>query len=109
MGSSLLDVPGRNRGYINGRRTVRRYLREAEELRWIAGEHEVDEALVLEVSRRVRPAPGDDGPGPAEAKLLPHLAQIRARPCPCGVTAVDAGPDGRTAKVFSLWFRAGDR
>lgn len=60
------------------RRTVRRYVEEAEALGWIPGLHEPDEALACEVWRRVRPGSQQDEPGPAKAKLLPHQDAIRA-------------------------------
>lgn len=58
------------------RRTVRRYVQVAEELGWVPGEHEADEALALEVYRAVRPGAPSDEPGSVEAELLPHREAI---------------------------------
>ncbi|MCA9707832.1 MAG: IS21 family transposase [Myxococcales bacterium] len=58
------------------RKTVRRYVQLAEALGWIAGEHEPDEGLALEVYQATRPGVQTDEPGTAEADLLPHREQI---------------------------------
>lgn len=60
------------------RRTIRGYVRAAEEAGWIAGLHEPDEALAREVWRRVQPGTKEPERGEAEAKLWPHLDAIRA-------------------------------
>ena len=60
------------------RKTVRRYRRLAEELGWVAGLHEPDEALALEVFRQLRPRPKEEAPGETERVLLGHRDRIAA-------------------------------
>jgi len=58
------------------RKTVRKYIELAEDLGWVAGLHEPDEALALEVLRLVKPGRKDDDPGEVEKLLLPHRERI---------------------------------
>lgn len=59
----------------HSRKTIRRWATAAQELGWVAGEHEPDEALAAEVLAAIKPGP-PAGPGDAEQKLLPHKLQI---------------------------------
>jgi len=60
------------------RKTVRRYVEAAEEVGWVAGVHEPDEALASEVLAATRPGPRGLSPGEAERLLLGHEERIRA-------------------------------
>ena len=79
------------------RRTVRRYVAEAQELGWVPGLHEADEELALEVYRRVRPGAGEEV-GPAELLLRPHRDEIAG-----WLKTEEAGDAGlRLTKVHEL-------
>lgn len=58
------------------RKTVRRYRHLAEDLGWVAGLHEPDEGLALEVFKQLRPRPKEDEPGETERVLLGHKERI---------------------------------
>jgi len=60
----------------HARKTVRRYRDLAAELGWVAGLHEPDEGLALEVFRQLRPRPKDEAPGETELLLLGHRERI---------------------------------
>jgi len=60
-----------------GRKTIRRYLRQAAILGWQPGTQEPDEALAARVLEHVRPGPKDTGPGQTEGLLLPRREQIQ--------------------------------
>lgn len=71
---------GRNsiaRSTGRSRKTVRRYLRKAAELGWVAGQVEPDETLAAGVLQKVRPVAPDAAPGETEALLLTHIDTIR--------------------------------
>lgn len=58
------------------RKTVQRYVDKARELGW-DGEAEPDEALAVEVARRLKPVADEPREGTSEAALVPHGEQIR--------------------------------
>ena len=67
----------------HSRSTVRRYVKTATQLGWVAGQAEPSEELASQVFRRLSPG-ADRGPGDAEQLLLEHAEQIRSwlRPGP---------------------------
>lgn len=60
------------------RRTIRRYRELAEELGWVAGEHEPAEFLAEEVFRRLKPGRKGHAHGEVQQLLLPHKERIKA-------------------------------
>jgi transposase len=60
------------------RKTVRRYVERARELGWVPSiGAEPDEALAVEVARSLKPVAPEAPEGGSEARLTPHLEQIR--------------------------------
>ena len=57
------------------RNTVKRYVKTATELGWVAGVHEPDEELAVAVLREHRPGPGEVAAASTDV-LAPHKAQI---------------------------------
>lgn len=99
-GESLVEVA---RATGHERKTVRRYKRLAEQLGWVAGVHEPDEALALAVFTGLRPGARADEPGETERTLLPHREKIEAllRPGTAGKRGL------RLSKVHALLVRSG--
>lgn len=65
----------RNTG--RSRKTVKRYVEAAQELGWIPGVHDPDEALAAEVLAGLRPGPRDTEPWAVETALFPHEQKLR--------------------------------
>ncbi len=82
------------------RKTVRRYVEKAREVGW-DGEVEPDEALAVEVARRLKPVADEPREGTSEAALTPHREQIRTWLFP------EEGRGLRLAKVHDLLGRQG--
>ncbi|MBN2674230.1 MAG: IS21 family transposase [Deltaproteobacteria bacterium] len=59
-----------------GRNTVKRYVRTAEEVGWVARIHEPDEDLAQDVVSALQPGPKDGGQTITESVLAPHHCQI---------------------------------
>jgi transposase len=88
-----------------GRNTVKHYLEIAEELGWVAEEHEPDERLAAEVAARIRPGPRDPTHRESERRLLPHKEDIRS-----WLTPKQPGKRGLTlTKVHQFLERQGVR
>ena len=87
------------------RKTVKRYEETAEELGWVAGLHEPDEALASEVMAALRPGPRGLSPGEAERLLMEHKERIDdwLHPEPLGKRGL------RLTKVQTLLSRSGVR
>ena len=77
------------------RKTVRRYVDKAREVGWDS-EAEPDEALAVEVARRLKPVADEPREGTSEAALVPHREQIRTWLFP------EEGRGLRLAKVHDL-------
>lgn len=82
------------------RKTVRRYVDKAREIGWDS-EAEPDEALAVEVARRLKPVADEPREGTSEAALVPHREQIRTWLFP------EEGRGLRLAKVHDLLGRQG--
>jgi len=83
------------------RKTVRRYIERARKLGWEPGGGAPDEALALEVARRLKPG-GGEAAGESETRLAEHHEQIRRWLAP------DDGSRGlRLTKVHELLGRLG--
>ncbi|HSD10336.1 MAG TPA: IS21 family transposase, partial [Candidatus Binatia bacterium] len=85
------------------RKTVRRYVERARKLGWDPSGAEPDEALALEVARRLKPI-GGEGAGESEARLVEHREQIRK-----WVVPEDGSRGLRLTKVQDLLERLGVR
>lgn len=80
-----------------------RYVKAAEELGWVPGEHPATEVLAQEVYLKVRPGTKEAAASRCEVALMAHVASIRAQ------LAVDdnAAKGLRLAKVHELLSRKG--
>lgn len=59
------------------KKTVRRYISAAEQVGWVAGQHEPGEDLAREVLAALRPGPKESDATEVERVLLPHTSQIK--------------------------------
>jgi hypothetical protein len=84
------------------RKTIRRYKSLAEELGWIAEEHEPSEELAAEVYDQLRGGGCEGGEGETEKRLHPHRDRILA-----WLRPEDGGRGLRLTKVHRLLVREG--
>ncbi len=66
-----------SRATSRDRKTVKRYIKTAENLGWVKGRHPVDEVLAGEVISLLRPGPSSDGQESNEALIRLHHESIK--------------------------------